>query len=90
MSPWKTGWDRMPFPMVLVRCRHCHRWVSLYHADAHGDGYWKRPEREPCTCDPPPVLPQGGELDRLVRRARRIRRRGPTTPPGRAPVVVSR
>jgi hypothetical protein len=81
----RVGMDRIPFPLVLVRCRRCHRPVAVYCADSHGDGEWQRRNVAACTCDPPRVLPQGGELARLVKLARRK-----DSTPGRAPVSVSR
>jgi hypothetical protein len=83
----RTGFDRLPLPMVLVRCRRCRLPVGQYCEDSHGEGGWRRRDEErSCTCDPPPVLPEGDELARLLKRARRIRHRAD----GRARVTVSR
>ncbi len=66
MSPWQSIWE-LPFLRVLVRCKRCDRTVAKYFSDAHDEGYWQPGS---CTCDPPPVLPQGTELAQLVRLAR--------------------
>ena len=82
----RVGFDRIPLPMVLVRCRRCRHPAALYCEDAQGDGGWSYRDEGSCTCDPPPVLPQGDELARLLKRARRIGHRAD----GRARVTVSR
>jgi hypothetical protein len=82
---WRVGVDRIPLLWVLVRCKRCHRPVAKYWEDLRGEGEWERRNEGACTCDPPPVLPQGGELARLVKLARRK-----DSTPGRAPVSVSR
>ncbi len=82
---WKYGFDAMPEPLVLVRCRRCHKPASLWSADASGEGEWQNPLYRRCRCDPPPELPKGEELDALVAKARLSRRYD-----GRAGVSVSR
>jgi hypothetical protein len=75
----------LPRPMVLVRCRRCRRPAATYWACPNGtEGEWKRRDIRPCSCDPPPRLPEGKELTKLVERARRS---DPSD--GRAPVTVS-
>jgi hypothetical protein len=85
-SIFRVGLDRMPLPMVLVRCRRCRRQAGQYREDSHGDGNWSYRDEGSCTCDPPVVLPQGDELVRLVKLARRRGQRAD----GKAPVKVTR
>jgi hypothetical protein len=81
----RTGFDAMPLPLVLVRCRHCHKTAGRFSAGKGETGSWSHKERNRgCHCDPPPTLPAGDELDALVARAWREMRYD-----GRAPVVVS-
>ena len=82
MSPWPSIWS-LPSPMVFVNCKRCQRTVAKYFVNAHDEGYWQPGD---CPCDPPPVLPQGRELDRLVRLAWR-KEAGLA---GRPPIIVSR
>jgi hypothetical protein len=72
--------------MVLVRCRRCHRPAGQYCQDARGQGEWRHRDQRFCSCDPPPVLPDGDELARLVKLARRRGQRADS----KAPVSVTR
>lgn len=81
----RFGLDKMPLPLVLVRCRRCHRPAGLFRADAHGTGSWRHDHNRHCRCDPATLLPTGTELDKLVAWARRVGRSD-----GRAAVTVSR
>jgi hypothetical protein len=81
----RFGFDGVPLALVLVRCRRCHRPAGLFCADASGTGAWRKDHHRRCRCDPPPQLPNGTELDRLVAQARRGMRSD-----GRAAVSVSR
>lgn len=81
----RIGFDKMPLPLVLVRCRRCHRPAGLFCADASGSGSWRHDHHRHCHCDPATPLPTGTELDKLVARARRGGRSD-----GRAAVTVSR
>lgn len=81
----RTGFDKMPLPLVQVWCRRCHGPAGLWRADTYGIGFWHHDHRKHCRCDPPPTLPEGTELDTEVRRARRSWRNG-----RRRPVNVSR
>jgi hypothetical protein len=80
-----TGFDKMQFPLVHVRCRRCHKSAGLFCADTSGAGAWQHSPRRRCRCDPPPQLPTGTELDGLVAQARRSPRSD-----GRAAVSLSR
>jgi hypothetical protein len=82
----RVGPEAIRLPMVLVRCRRCHRPAGRYCEDARGVGEWHYRDREACSCDPPPVLPDGPELARLVKLARRKGQRAD----GKAPVQVTR
>ena len=75
--------------MVLVRCLRCRRPVAQYFVEADGAGEWRRRDIRPCRCDPPPVLPSGDELGKLVALGRARRENG-FTDIARAPVSVSR
>jgi hypothetical protein len=82
----RVGPEAISLPMVLVRCRRCRRPAGQYCEDAGGQGGWSYRDERSCSCEPPPVLPAGGELARLVKRARRRGHRAD----GKAPVSVTR
>jgi len=81
-----AGPEAVPLPMVLVRCRRCHRPAGCYWEDARGEGNWRHRDQRFWSCDPPPVLPDGDELTRLVKLARRRGHRAG----GKTPVSVTR
>ena len=76
----RTGFDRMPVPMVQVWCRRCHGPAGLWCTDAYGVGAWRMDHRKRCRCDPPPALPEGTELRELVAEARRSKNNGRQRP----------
>jgi hypothetical protein len=82
----RVGPEAIPLPMVLVRCRRCHRPAGQYCEDAHGEGTWKHRDRGMCSCDSRTVLPEGQELSQLVKLARRRGQRAD----GKAPVSITR
>lgn len=71
---FRIGFDQMPVPLVLVRCRRCHRTAGVWCADSTGAGAWRSRHRRRCRCDPPVELPDGEELDELIGQARRSMR----------------
>ena len=85
----KFGLAQMPLPMVLVRCRRCHRPVALYFVEHDDTGEWRRRDIRPCRCDPATLLPSGRELAGLVASAR-ARRDDGFTDIARAPISVFR
>lgn len=66
-----TGFDYIPQPLVQAWCSRCRKPAGLWRADSSGAGAWQQHHRKRCRCDPPPPLPEGAALDRLVERARR-------------------
>ena len=60
----KTG---LPISLVLVKCRRCYRRVDIWIHYVGSSSGWDGQRR--CRCDPPPALPEGEELDELVKRA---------------------
>jgi hypothetical protein len=72
-------------PLLRVCCRRCSKTVATWIADADGRGDWHNEHRKRCRCDPPPPLPEGQELEKLVARARRKNRTD-----GRPAITLSR
>ena len=72
----RIGFDAMPLPLVLVRCKRCHKTAGLFSAAAERCRLLvaQGPHRR-CRCDPPPRLPEGAELDGLVAQAWRCKMR---------------
>jgi len=68
---WETV--EAPQPLIAARCKRCYQLVAKYWATSDEPGWWESvaPRRGGCTCDPPPVLPEGDELARLIARAHR-------------------
>jgi hypothetical protein len=81
----RTGIDKMPRSLVLVRCLRCRVTAGLFRADGSGTGSWRHDNNRRCRCDPPPKLPEGAELDELVAQAWRSMRSD-----GRAAVTIFR
>jgi hypothetical protein len=54
-------------PLITARCGHCHRVAAKYFEhDGQGHWVWQRQDdtatERVCSCDPPPALPDGDEL----------------------------
>lgn len=61
--------DKLPQQLVHVRCRRCRKNAGVWNGKADGTGRWQNNHRNRCRCDPPPSLPEGAELERLVAEA---------------------
>jgi hypothetical protein len=69
-SEWETV--RAPIRLIAARCKRCHHLVARYVGMPDDDGtpgHWEPAARRGCSCQPPPVLPEGEELAGLVARA---------------------
>lgn len=76
MTEPQWEWVYPPVPLIAARCRRCYRLHAKYLYQLDGDskdsgsGQWEFGSRNACDCDPPPVLPDGAELERLIERAK--------------------
>ena len=61
--------DDLAQQLVHVRCRRCHKNAGVWKGKTDGTGSWQNDHVKRCRCDPPPPMPEGAELDRLVARA---------------------
>lgn len=61
-----SGLDAIRFPLVHTRCRRCRKSAGVWEASRSGEGAWKNESVPRCRCDPPPAMPTGQKLERLV------------------------
>ena len=61
--------ENLPYRLVHVRCRRCHKNAGVWNGRKDGTGFWQNDHVRRCRCDPPPPLPEGGELEQLVAEA---------------------
>jgi hypothetical protein len=62
--------------LIAARCSVCGRIAAHYLTERNENhwrnGGWQRAEgRSACRCDPPPTLPGGADLEKLIARAQR-------------------
>lgn len=77
----------LPTYLVQIQCDRCYRRVGIWTHYSSSSPDWSGLGR--CRCDPPPKLPEGEELDALVRKAwMMIERDGLSQYTGRAPVKI--
>lgn len=61
--------DFLAHQLVHVRCLRCRKNAGVWKETLSGNGFWENHHANRCRCDPPPSLPEGEELDRLVEQA---------------------